>query len=71
MTDGPKPSLTGLDVGRAIHIRWVLRDIKAKRTQFMPLDPADLRTVVEMGLVEIRDEVPVLTYEGELAIDWR
>lgn len=30
----------------------------------MPVSADDLRTLIEMGLVEVRDEVPVLTNEG-------
>jgi hypothetical protein len=48
----------------------VLRDIKAKRTKLSPVSPDDLQTLIEMGLVEIRDEVPLLTNEGERALDW-
>jgi len=29
-----------------------------------------LRTLIEMGLVEMRDKVPVLTNEGVRALDW-
>lgn len=36
----------------------------------MPIEPDDLRSVVEMGLVEMQGEVPVLTEEGERALDW-
>ena len=42
--------LAGLDLGTAIHLRWVLRDIKGKRTKFMGVNPGDLRTLTEMGL---------------------
>jgi hypothetical protein len=48
----------------------VLRDIKGKRTKLSPVNLDDLRTLIEMSLVEIRDEVPVLTNEGERALDW-
>jgi hypothetical protein len=69
MTDqsGP-PLLDGLDT--AVHLRWVLRDIKATRTKLSPVSPDDLQTLIEMGLVEIRDELPLLTNEGERALDW-
>lgn len=70
MTDKPGSPLAALDAGAATHLRWVLRDIKAKRTKFMPVSPDDLRTLTEMGLVEMRDEVPMLTNEGEHALDW-
>jgi hypothetical protein len=48
----------------------VLRDIKGKRTKFMSVSPDDLRTLIEMGLIEMRDEVTVLTNEGKRALDW-
>jgi hypothetical protein len=55
-------------VAKAIHLRWTLRDIKAGRTKLSPINPDDLDTLIEMGLVEMRKEVPVLTVEGERAI---
>ena len=70
MTDQSRPPLSGLSLDTAIHLRWVLRDIKAKRTKLSPVGPDDLRTLIEMGLIEMRDEVPVLTNEGERALDW-
>jgi ribosomal protein S19E (S16A) len=48
----------------------VLRDIKAKRTRLSPVSPDDLQTLIEMGLIEMRDEAPVVTNEGERALDW-
>jgi hypothetical protein len=47
----------------------VLRDIKGNRTSMSPVSPDDLRTLIEMGLVEMRDEVPVLTNKGHRAIE--
>jgi hypothetical protein len=70
MTDQPDLPLAGLSVEAAIHLRWVLRDIKGKRTEFMGVSPDDIRTLTNMGLIEMRDEVPVLTNEGERALDW-
>jgi hypothetical protein len=70
MTDQSDLPLAGLSVEAAIHLRWVLRDIKGKRTEFMGVSPDDLRTLTKMGLIEMRDEVPVLTGEGERALDW-
>jgi len=32
--------------------------------------PDGLRTLIEMGLIEMRDEVPVLTSEGDRALGW-
>jgi hypothetical protein len=69
MTDQPNEPLAALSID-TIHFRWLLRDIKAKRTKFLPVNPDDLRTLTEMGLIEMRDQLPVLTSEGERAIDW-
>jgi hypothetical protein len=42
-------------------LRWALRDIKARRTQFSPISQNDLMALIELGLIEMRDEIPVLT----------
>ena len=55
-------------VAKAIHLRWTLRDIKARRTKLSPINPDDLETLIEMGFVEMQKEVHVLTVEGERAI---
>ena len=47
-----------------------MRDIKAKRTKLSPVNQDDLRTLIEMGLVEMRNDSPALTNEGHRAIDW-
>jgi hypothetical protein len=70
MTDQPDSPLAGLNLETAIHLRWVLRDIKAKRLKLSPVNPDDLRTLIEMVLVEMRNDEPVLTNEGHRAIDW-
>jgi hypothetical protein len=67
-TDQSDSPMARLSLERAIHLRWVLRDIKGKRTKMSPVSPDDLRTLIEMGLVEMQDEVPVLTNEGHRAI---
>jgi len=59
----------GLDLDTAIRLRWALRDIKAKRTKLTPVSPGDLKTLLEMGLVEMRDDAPLLTNEGHQTID--
>jgi hypothetical protein len=69
MTDEQDAPLAGLSLDTAIHLRWVLRDIKAKRTKLMPVSPDDLTKLIEMGLIEMRDEIPVLTNEGQQALD--
>jgi hypothetical protein len=35
----------------------------------MPLTPGDLQTLIGIGLIEMRDEIPKLTSEGYRAID--
>jgi hypothetical protein len=70
MTDQSEPPFAGLSLDATIRLRWVLRDIKAKRTKLSPVDPDDLQTLIGMGLVEMRDASPFLTNEGERALDW-
>ena len=60
--------LSSLDLDTAIRLRWALRDIKAKRTKLTPVSPSDLKTLIEMGLVEMRDDAPMLTNEGHQAL---
>jgi hypothetical protein len=62
--------LAGLDLDTAIRLRWALRDIKAERTKLSPVRPDDLRMLAELGLIEMRDDEPVLTNEGHRALDW-
>jgi hypothetical protein len=64
-----KALLDGLDLNTAIHLRWVMRDIRSKRTKFSPVSANDLTTLVDLGLVEIREELPRLTGLGFLALD--
>jgi hypothetical protein len=45
-----------------------LRDIKNNRLKWSPINQDDLRTLIEMGLVEMRDDAPVLTNAGVSAI---
>jgi hypothetical protein len=61
--------LTGLDLDTAIRLRWTLRDIKARRTKITTVSSSDLKTLIEMGLVEMHDEAPMLTSEGHQALD--
>jgi hypothetical protein len=51
-----------------IHLRWVLRDIRARRTNLLPVNPDDLTKLIELGLVEMDQSIPVLAQEGERAI---
>jgi hypothetical protein len=66
MADRP---LANLDLEKAIALRWALRDIVARRHKLTPLKDDDLHTLVELGLVELRDGVPVETQAGLEALD--
>ena len=65
----PCSPLDGVEIDTAIRLRWALLDIKAKRTKLTPVSSSDLGTLVEMGLVELRDEAPTLTNQGHQALD--
>jgi hypothetical protein len=60
----PKEGLASLGLDNAIRMRWALRDIKAKRLKLTPVNPNDLRTLIDMGYVEMSNEDPVLTSAG-------
>jgi hypothetical protein len=49
----------GLD---AIHLRWTLKDIAARRSWI--INEAHASKLVELGLVEMRDGKPFLTIAG-------
>jgi hypothetical protein len=68
MTDNQTP-FANLSLERAIGLRWALRDIKAKRLKLSPVNQADLATLTELGLIEMREDVPVLTQAGHNALD--
>ena len=61
--------LSDLTIERAIALRWTLRDIVAGRTKFLPLADGDLRLLLEMGMVEMRDGEPKLTEAGFAVIE--
>ena len=60
----PKKGLASLGLDNAIRLRWALRDIKGKRLKFSPVDPNDLRTLIDMGYVEMKSDQPVVTSAG-------
>lgn len=66
MDDRP---LARLELERAIALRWALRDIIADRLKLTPVRDEDLRALVELGFVEIRDDVPVVTEAGIAALE--
>jgi hypothetical protein len=58
-----------LSLERAISLRWTLRDIKAKRLKLSPVSESDLSTLTDLGLIEMREDVPMLTQAGHDALD--
>jgi hypothetical protein len=48
----------------AIRLRWALRDISGKRVKLTPVDPNDLRSLIDMGYVEMKDDAPIVTGAG-------
>ena len=61
MTDEPDPlAQFGLD---AIDLRWTLKDIAAKRKWIINKD--HLAKLIELGLVEMREDVPYVTVAGQ------
>jgi hypothetical protein len=64
-----KSLLAGLNIDTSIRLRWALRDVKAKRTKLFPLNADDLAALMDLGFVEMRDEVPVLTNAGHQVLD--
>lgn len=64
-----KSLLAELDLNTAIHLRWVMRDIRSKRTKFSPVSANDLAALMDLGLVENREGLPRLTGLGVLALD--
>jgi hypothetical protein len=66
----PKTGLASLGLDNEIRLRWVLRDIVAKRLKVSPIAPTDLQTLIDLGCVEMSDDVPTITTAGlnEIAI---
>jgi hypothetical protein len=60
----PKKGLASLGLDNAIRLRWALRDIKGKRLKLTPVDPNDIRTLINMGYVEMKNDEPVVTDAG-------
>jgi hypothetical protein len=66
--NGGSGEISGVDPLRSIDLVWTLRDIKAKRT-LLPVDPDHLQELIDLGLVEMRQDVPVLTNAGHQVLD--
>jgi hypothetical protein len=61
--------LADFDLEKAIALRWALRDILGSRLKLSPIGDDDLRTLMDLGLVEIRDDSPVVTPAGLAALE--
>ena len=62
-------ALANFDLEKAIALRWAMRDIVANRLKLTPLKEDDLQTLLELGFVEMRDGVPVVTADGLAALE--
>jgi hypothetical protein len=61
--------LANFDLEKAIALRWALRDILGNRLKLSPVKDDDLRTLIDLGLVEISDDSPVVTPAGLVALE--
>jgi hypothetical protein len=66
MADNP---FAGFSLERAIGLRWSLRDIQSRRLKMSPVSDDDLRVLSKLGLIEIREEGPVLTHSGNAVLN--
>jgi hypothetical protein len=66
VTDNP---FAEFSLERAIGLRWTLRDIQARRLKMSPVSDDELRVLTELGLIEVRDEGPVLTQAGIVVLN--
>lgn len=67
MVSGNEP-FGDLDLKRIIALRWTMRDIAAKRSLILPVNDDHLNALIGRGLVEMRDNEPVLTNVGRDAL---
>jgi hypothetical protein len=54
----------------AIDLRWTLKDIVAKRWIITPVNPDHLKRLIDLELVEMRNEEPYVTPFGQKFI-WK
>ena len=66
MADNP---FAEFSLERAIGLRWSLRDIQSRRLKMSPVSDNDLRVLSKLGLIEIREEGPVLTHSGNAVLN--
>jgi hypothetical protein len=65
----PETGLASLELKDAVRLSWTLHDIKSQRTELVPVSPEDLRIPIDMGLVEMWNDVPVVTPAGDAEIN--
>jgi hypothetical protein len=68
MADSENP-FAKFDLTRAIALRWALRDIRGERLKLSPVADSDLRILIELGLVEMQNDMPVLTVAGRTTLE--
>jgi hypothetical protein len=68
MADSENP-FAKFELTRAIALRWALRDIRGERLKLSPVADSDLRVLIELGLVEMQNDAPVLTAAGRIALE--
>jgi hypothetical protein len=61
--------LANFDLEKAIALRWALRDILGNRLKLSPVKDDDLRTLIDLGFVEMRNDSPVVTPAGLAALE--
>jgi hypothetical protein len=66
MKEGP---FAEFDLETAIGLRWALRDILGNRLKLTPVREDYLRALIDMGLVEMRDDAPIVTPAGLAALE--
>ena len=64
-----KKGLASLGLDYAIRLRWALRDIKANRLKLTPVSSNDMGILIDMGLIEMNNDEPVVTRAGLLEIE--
>jgi hypothetical protein len=62
-------AFAGFSLERAIGLRWTLRDIQARRLKLSPVSDEDLRILRDLGLIEVREEGPLLTQAGTAVLN--
>jgi hypothetical protein len=61
-------AFNGLDLKEAIDLRWMLRDIRARRWKLSPINPSHLEKLKSINLIEMHNDEPVLTKAGSDAL---